>query len=233
MRMRRLFTVEEQARVDERIRDIAQAFMWTTRKTLSGKVRSSAASLGKVVALVACAAITLIVIIAQMLCGDALFSVLVAAVSILVTAISFVAYTTFHVEKLSAMPPVFLFFNDKLFHIESAGSFSVDQIPKMQPGEIMVIREESGKALTSATNARIEAECYYIERVKEHDIGNDTPGIAITAIENIVDVDIDEDDENSFIIAYEDEYGDEVELALPMREWGELYDWLYQQMFSD
>lgn len=230
---RRLFTVEEQSRVDERIRDIAQAFMWTPRKTLSSKVSSSAASLGKVVALVACAAIILIVIIAQMLCGDALFSVLVAVISILVTAISFIAYTTFHVEKLSVMPPVFLFFNDKLFHIEATDSFSTAQMPKMQPGEVMVLREESGNVLANIANARIEAECYYIERVKEHDIGNDTPGISITAIENIVDVDIDEYDENSFIIAYEDEYGDEVELALFMREWEELYDWLYQQMFSD
>lgn len=230
----RLFTAEEQARTSERIHDVSQAFMWTPKRTLSAKSRSSLPSFAKVAAPLLIGALLVASGVFAWLGGDVVFPVLMTAVVLLLVATAaFLVHMTSSSERLSSLPPVFLFFEDKLFYVEQDRSSSTPHIPKIALGELMVLRSESGDALSNATTARIEAECYYIECAKELDIGNETPGLSITVIDDIVDVDVDEDDESTFIITYEDEYGDEAELRLPLGKWKELYDWLYQQMFAD
>lgn len=235
MRIERTFTADEQSRLEERAHDMSQAFLWHRHAPLKEKIPAAFRKflLVGIPILIVCGLIcwAMVIFASNMETDQKIMSVGSAIVCAAITeVILFFWYFVLRDEAYKASPPVFLFFDDKLYRIDAAENFKHDQIPHIPAGELQALRHELGVITRKMTNEQIEAECYYLSAVKQYDIGNETGGLSITVIEDIVDVDVDEDNESKFIITYEDRFDEEVEMAIDMEEFSEVYEWLVEQM---
>lgn len=253
----RLFTVDEQERLDRRIEMLSRAYMWTKRTPASARanrVFCDWLALGFPL-LVFCICLVIIACRGMAVPSPGIWAypllagIIVAIVELIWAAVRFV-----HVDDLwKKTPPVLIFFDDKLFMIDSDGSFdSAHGIPSISRGEIQALRESAPVPIKSLSSSMVCAECFYLDAIAQYEIGNDTPGLRFTVIEDIVDVRIagedegeesrgegaqedqsssDEPDrtERSFIIEYEDN-GISVSLELDYDLWSDLCIWLQDQM---
>lgn len=239
----RLFTADEQERLTKRSDVIAQAFMWTRRIPVKDKALIALkewAALGLPL-LVFVVATTILICYVSHIADAVRWACLSSLFMIMIEFIYFANRFVANDESSRACPPVFIFYNDKLYKIssiksENGDAFTGSDIPKIPSGELFALRQASGKSLTGVSNAYVEAECLYLEVIEQHELGNDNDKLTVTDIEDIVEVEkivaeTGEEgvDEDSFVIEYE-KYGEPVRMRLSMQEWGELYSWLINQL---
>lgn len=238
MKTERAFTPDEQARLNERAHDMSQAFMWCPVRTMKDKLRRVARKMlmfgVPIIVLVGIICWALVELGTGLSIAEKSMAVAsVCIVGLLAELLMLAYFFVVKDEEAKASPPVFVFFDDKLYKVESTDDFSLSQIKKIPAGEIHALRQVLGEWAKGMTNEQIEAECHYLSAIKENEIGNATKGLALTVIEDIVDVDVDEDDDSKFIITYEDEYDDEIELTEDMSAFSDMYEWLVEQMMRD
>lgn len=228
----RSFTPDEQHRLERRVSQLDRSFVWTAEVSLKERMRRFLGKAMPCIILSACVVASALIVAWQFVSAMTPF----IAVSVLVgyvLAVFLVCLVAFakadEVSKMS--PPVFVFADDKLYKIESTDDF-VPLLPEIPVGEMIALREKTGAITSAMSSFFIRAEVMYLDVIENFEIGNETKGLSISVIDNIVDIEQDENDETRFVIEYEKD-GDVVETILPMDKWRNLYEWLYAQMYED
>lgn len=238
MKPERSLSPDEQERLEERSLDMSQSFMWCRHIPLKERIMGTLwkfLTIGlPMLAICIAAGWVLVELGTDMSPAQKGASIGAAALAGLATEIAcFLWVFVLDSERRTANPPVFLFFDDKLWRVESDGTFDRRQVPHIPAGEMSALRERLHDGERGMSNKQIEAQCFYLAALKQHDIGNGTKGLDITVVEDIVDVDVDEDDAGTFVVTYDDRFGEEVEMRIPMEEFSELYAWLEEQLMRD
>lgn len=228
----RSFTPDEQYRLERRVSQLDRSFVWTAEVSLKERTHRFFGKAMPYIILSACV-IAFALIVAWQFVSAMTPLVAVSVLVGYVLAVFLVCLVAFakadEVSKMS--PPVFVFADDKLYKIEGTDDL-VPLLPEIPVGEMIALREKTGAITSAMSSFFIRAEVMYLDAIENFEIGNETKGLSISVIDNIVDIEQDENDETRFIIEYEKD-GDAVETILPMDKWRNLYEWLYAQMYED
>ena len=235
---KRLFTVEEQKRLEIYSEKLARTFMW------SGYV-SSNEKFKKMLKRLFCIAVPAIIIVALLTyfitsmffpddtiwltCLFSIFTLMIVGTCVMGTFVD-------DEEKEQITPPVIIFFNDKLYYIEFDDNHVtsetqkkfLESIPKIKAGELFALRQETNAYTANLSNRQLQAIIFYLNAIDNIELGTDTQDIKFKVIDNILDVDVDTHDPKYFVITYEDDE-EERKLSLPLDKWKELYEWLLHQ----
>lgn len=248
----RLFTIDEQRRLNERAEAMSRSFMWyENRSDKFARVLCKSMAYGAILLCVACVACWAAIEISTQLevAGGIAAVVGICVAWIVAEAVIFAYVLVKESEAMKTSPPVFVFFGDKLYMLSGKNGFDGDAIPKIPAGEVSALRREVGYIATSMSNKSVEAECFYLSAVEQYELGNESSLLDIVAIDDIVDVyeensgetltesnsrkqsDSGDDSEAGgfFVIEYE-QYGEPAQIRLSLSKWKDLYQWLCAQL---
>lgn len=251
MRNERSLTPQETARLDKRAKLLYESFMWKKESTSKRARRAMPICIGAMVTwcifIVGAAAVGAAVGVLPSM-REMSFEICLSIAAGAIIAISIMTVMFVMSERSACKPPVFIFYDDKLFYVDSDEDFSMSDIPWIPAGEMMALRESAQAATSNKASQEIEAQLFYLGTIEKHlrggneseaDSADNTNSennvgerIFIAVIEDIVDVNKDADGE-TFTISYENGQGHVVDARCPMSDWKNLYDWLAYQMGED
>lgn len=248
----RLFTIDEQRRLNERAEAMSRAFMWyENRSDRFARVLHKSVAYGAILLCAACMACWAAVeISAQLKATGGIAAVIGICVTWIMAEARIFAYVLVkESEAMKASPPVFVFFGDKLYMLSGKNGFDGDTIPKIPAGEISALRREVGHIAASMSNKSIEAECFYLSAIEQYELGNESSLLDIVVIDDIVDVyeenngealtessgrkqngSSDDSGAGSFFVIEYEQYGEPAQIRLSLSKWRDLYQWLFAQL---
>lgn len=249
---KRLFTADEQRRLNERAEMLDRSFMWTSRVPLSDRL----AILGREWLAFGLPALLVSLCIAVIVCRclalpeldiiscAVLVAIVAAAIEIAAFGVRFVVIS----ERERASLPAFVFLNDKLYHISENIRDRRILAPRIPKGELSALREIASASVGRMPARAIEAECMCLDVIGQAEIGNDVDGISVEVIEEIDDIsffdeagdEIERDGGDqtgdgipegaaAFAISYEED-GEPKRCVLGLSSWRDLCIWLVDQM---